>query len=258
MIFFSLLLSTALTEANSLGYREPKAAYGELWLNKTDPGDIDQLGDLTVHRYGPASNSKWLLWGHDIYGVLSGRTMEYCAKMNQDLGITCILPDFFRGVDGRPDPVPSWDQLVVDWEEKLVPYLHAAGAQSVAVVGTCFGSYLGVHISASNAATFMKGGIYYHPAHPGLMEKTGEDEADVYRQISSPQAFMDTPDSAASVREGGLASDIIETTFFDEFESPCNHGFFNRGDLNDPAVADCVERGLKNLVNFVTEYVVDN
>ena len=77
-----------------------------------------------MFRYGPASNSKWLLWGHDIYGVLSGevcaistfpqilgRTMEYCAKMNQDLGLTCVLPDFFRGVDGRPDPVPSWDQL---------------------------------------------------------------------------------------------------------------------------------------------------
>jgi len=166
-MIFSVLLTTALAEAQSLGYREPKAAYGQLWLNKTDPGEIDQLEDLTVHRYGPASNSKWLLWGHDIYGVLSGRTMEYCAKMNQDLGLTCVLPDFFRGVDGRPDPVPSWDQLVVDWEEKLVPYLKAAGAQSVAVVGTCFGSYLGVHMSASTSATFMKGGIYYHPAHPG-------------------------------------------------------------------------------------------
>ena len=81
-------------------------------------------------------------------------------------------------------------ELVVDWEEKLVPYLESAGAQSVAVVsphhlivdqlvfggafgvpvvvkiclimsesslesnkipkqvGTCFGSYLGVHMSA--------------------------------------------------------------------------------------------------------------
>merc|ERR1711963_847162 len=30
------------------------------------------LGDLPVHRYGPASNAKWVLWGHDIFGVLSG------------------------------------------------------------------------------------------------------------------------------------------------------------------------------------------
>ena len=27
-------------------------------------------------RYGPASNSKWLLWGHDIYGVLSGAQVQ--------------------------------------------------------------------------------------------------------------------------------------------------------------------------------------
>ena len=132
--------------------------------------------------------------GTSIQSSNPGRTMEYCLKMNQELGVTCILPDFFRGVDGRPDPVPAWDQLgkvpclfinrwldqiywckhqksiqtfelVVDWEEKLVPYLKSAGAQSVAVVsahyllvyqvnnlkkkvGTCFGSYLGVHMSA--------------------------------------------------------------------------------------------------------------
>ena len=54
-----------------------------------------------------------------------------------------------------------------------------------------------------------------------------------------------------------IISPLLQT-FFEEFESPCNHGFFNRGDLNDPAVAECVDRGLENLVNFVTEYVVNN
>ena len=47
-------------------------------------------------------------------------------------------------------------------------------------------------------------------------------------------------------------------TFFEEFDSPCNHGFFNRGDLTDPAVADCVQRGLDNLVSFVKQYVVED
>ena len=197
---------------------EPRGGWGPLWLNQTEPdGEIDQLGDLTVRRsdlrdlhfrllsltgfflchamsghiehsknvevnlllrYGPASNSKWVLWGHDIFGPLSGanmivwmyptdylatfssnvlravendhsssrwflgRTMEYCAKMNQDLGVssdylyliklrlmtvaamicwqlaiykvTCILPDFFRGADPwvPGDPLPStWAQM---------------------------------------------------------------------------------------------------------------------------------------------------
>jgi len=242
---------------------EPKGGWGPLWLNQTEPdGEIDQLGDLTVRRYGPASNSKWVLWGHDIFGPLSGRTMEYCAKMNQDLGVTCILPDFFRGADPwvPGDPLPStWAQMGMDWEEKLVPYLNEGGATSVAVVGTCFGSYTGVHTSASpHGHDFMKGGIYFHPSHTELMGLLSEDETEAYMQISSPQAFGDTPDSSVNVRPGGLASMIIETTFFEEFESPCDHGFFNRGDLEDPVVAECVQRGMELTINFITQYVVRN
>ena len=96
---------------------------------------------------------------------------------------------------------------------------------------------------------------------------------------------MDTPDSSVNVREGGLASQIIETviisplplplllllliiiiskylslrqTFFEEFESPCDHGFFNRGDLEDPVVAECVQRGMDLTINFITQYVLNN
>jgi hypothetical protein len=46
-------------------------------------------------------------------------------------------------------------------------------------------------------------------------------------------------------------------TFFEEFDAPCNHGFFPRGDLSDPAVAACVERGLTLLTDCVTKYVVE-
>ena len=43
------------------------------------------------------------------------------------------------------------------------------------------------------------------------MEMAMEDEAAVYFMIETPQFFMDTPDSSENVREGGLASTIIET-----------------------------------------------
>lgn len=242
-----------------LVYREPAGAYGRLEGSGGRPGEVDRLGDLDVYRFGPSSNTKWLIFGHDIYGVDSGRTKEVCATINEELGVTVILPDFFRGVDftnWTGPPPPTWDTLETDWEDKLVPYLLDGGAEDVAVVGTCYGSYLGIHFS-STAWELMKGGIYFHPGHPGLMTMAGEDEAAIYATISSPQAFMDTPDSAASVRDGGLASDIIETTFFEEFESPCDHGFFNRGDLADPAVAECVQRGLTYLKDFVTQYVIN-
>ena len=228
--------------------------------------------NMYVPRYGPAINDKWVLWGHDIYGVDSGRTKEYCNKMFEDLGVTCILPDFFRGADGRPDPIPVWnDELSRDWEDLLVPYLELGEAKSVGVVGTCFGSYIVMHASASGVG-FIKGGVSIHPAHPGLMESADEDEASIYSKIKSPQSFMDTPDSSETVREDGLASQVIDNvglvfwirclsgffqTFFTEYEDPCNHGFFNRGDLSDKAVEACVNRAMADLLEFLMIFVVN-
>ena len=53
--------------------------------------------------------------------------------MNTDLGVTCILPDFFRGEDWNfPDAVPSWETgLREDWEFKIQPYLIERGARRV-------------------------------------------------------------------------------------------------------------------------------
>ena len=126
MSWLIFLVFISLTQAAE--YTEPQEAFSELWLDNTDPGEVDQLGDLTVFRleyssfyifmivlctrYGPATNAKWLVWGHDIFGPESGRTKEYCQKMNTDLGVTCILPDFFRGAGAEgqfPDPVPVWE-----------------------------------------------------------------------------------------------------------------------------------------------------
>ena len=110
------------------------------------------------------------MWGHDIFGPDSGRTKEYCQAMSEELGLTCIIPDFFRGA-GWPDidPLPTWqDSLSQDWEFKLLPYLLERGAQSVAVVGTCFGSYIVIHTSADGFG-LIKAGISIHPSHPGQL-----------------------------------------------------------------------------------------
>ena len=217
-------------------------------------------------------NQRWLLWGHDIYGPESGRTREYCALMADVLGVTCIIPDFFRGEEW-PKPVPTWESgMQRDWAELLVPYLQLGGAQVVGAVGTCFGSYVVMH-SAAESEGLMVGGVSIHPSHPPLMANAGEDETTVYQAITSPQYFMDTPDSADSVRPGGLASTIIESvslvtnkqkklmssvlqTQFDEYEAPCEHGFFNRGDLNDPVVANCVNLAIDHMISFLNTTIV--
>ena len=45
-------------------------------------------------------------------------------------------------------------------------------------------------------------------------------------------------------------------TLFDEYEAPCVHGFFNRGNLSDPGVAECVNSAMVHLITFLGNNVV--
>ncbi len=38
-----------------------------------------------------------------------------------------------------------------------------------------------------------------------------------------------------------------------ETESPCDHGYFNRGDLEDPDVAACVDLTYSEMLDFFAE-----
>ena len=120
-----------------------------------------------VFRFGPEANDRWVLFAHDVYGPNSGRTKEYCQKISDDLGVTCIIPDFFRGASW-PIPSPYWDnELKYDWEVLLVPYLKERGAQNVGVMGTCYGSYITIHTS-SDSFGLVTAGVSIHPSHVGM------------------------------------------------------------------------------------------
>ena len=43
---------------------------------------------------------------------------------------------------------------------------------------------------------------------------------------------------------------------FDEYEAPCVHGFFNRGNLSDPGVAECVDTAMAHLITFLEDNVI--
>ena len=97
-----------------------------------------------------------------------------------------------------------------DWEFKVSPYLLERGARRVGSVGTRFGSYVVMH-TAEFGGDLMAGGVSIHPSHVSMMENHGEDAAEVYRHITSPQYFMATGETSDSLRPGGLAEEILET-----------------------------------------------
>ena len=195
------ILPICLGHPTDSEYKEPKDAFSELWLNNTVPGEVDQLGDLTVFRF-VCQNPKTLFeicvfldMVHQLMTSGSSGVMIYMGltldvprsiarKRTQTWELLAFCLIFSEGIilgqilrqSGMVNWVGRTKQRIIikmklptlglDWEELLVPYLEIGGAQSVGVVGTCFGSYIAIHTSASGAS-FMKGGVSIHPAHPG-------------------------------------------------------------------------------------------
>ena len=92
----------------------------------------------------------------------------------------------------------------------MLPYLLERGARRVGAVGTCFGSYVVMH-THEFGGDLMAGGVSVHPSHVSMMDTNGEDAAEIYSHITSPQYFMATGETSDTVRPGGLAEEIIET-----------------------------------------------
>ena len=46
-----LIFPLCLAHSGGKAYREPEDAFSELWLDNSVPGEVDQLGDLTVFRF---------------------------------------------------------------------------------------------------------------------------------------------------------------------------------------------------------------
>ncbi len=39
-------------------------------------------------------------------------------------------------------------------------------------------------------------------------------------------------------------------------DPPCTHGYFNRGNLSDPVVVDCIDFTYSEMISFFDEYLV--
>ena len=59
-----------------------------------------------------------------------------------------------------------------------------------------------------------------------------------------------TAATLTALATGASAKDWIES-----FELPCNHGFFNRGNLSDPLVNQCVELAYSQMLTFFDVYL---
>ena len=52
-----------------------------------------------------------------------------------------------------------------------------------------------------------------------------------------------------------ILSGLFLKVYIREFNSPCDHGFYNRGDLEDPLVLECVESAYAEMLALFDAYV---
>ena len=226
-----------------------------------------------VCRYGPALNDKWILWAHDIFGVDSGRTKEYCNKMwtgavqwlvelfnfyiNVNLLQTWGSPASCRtssgGSPGPAQPPPgrvnsgrtgSWGCCPTCWSAGRGAWRGSAPAS--APTWWCTPRWTGTlcrmvtlmwTLDQELGGDLMRGGVSLHPSHPPMMADAGEDAATIYSNIRSPQYFMATSDTSDTLRPGGLADQLIETVRSEEARLVALHAYttYTRHNTLSPA-----------------------
>jgi len=217
-------------------------------------GNVVNLGDLDVYVIG--NGSRCIIWNYDIFGFDSGRSRQLC-DIFADEGFTVIMPDYYRGTFQDPSKPgtsqfiksqTNWSNLKKDWEEKIRPFaVESKHAETFGAIGTCWGSYMTVRLSAYPE---VKAGVSMHPSHSPIMVRLGEDEEEIVKEIASPQLMMPSRTDSPNVKPDGL-TEIILGEKLEIIEFPeMNHGWTTRGKLEDKKVDRDVKKAVNSAIQF--------
>ena len=62
----------------------------------------------------------------------------------------------------------------------MLPYAKDQGCTTFGAIGTCWGSYMVVRMSAD---ALVSAGVSMHPSHPNMIPQMGEDEEEILSQL---------------------------------------------------------------------------
>ncbi|XP_059096384.1 carboxymethylenebutenolidase homolog [Tigriopus californicus] len=234
----------------------PEESWGELAKDPdyVEQGVVERVLDMDLYRVG--NSSKCIIWNYDIFGFDSGRTRQL-ADLLASKGYMVIIPDYYRGTlkDPREGGVKdfivdqsNWNQLQKDWEDITAPYAKEHGAETFGAIGTCWGSYMVLRLSAYPE---VKAGVSMHPSHPNIAPLVEESEQELLEAVvGTPQLFMPAGSDGQSVKPGGLGSQILgDGLKIVEFPT-MQHGWTARGDLSNPDIEKEVKRAMDEALAF--------
>ena len=161
--------------------------------------------------------------------------------MATDLGVTCIVPDFFRGLV-RPDPRPNWEDKYSEYKNQLNMAQHFPLDRKWLAKSTCtihakwrreipWSCWILLwklhhHACCCKWGRLFQRRNFYPPFSfrfyyclingnitlyiPGNMANNNETEDDIYSSITSPQLIIPTPNDDKNVQPGGLGSQTLQ------------------------------------------------
>lgn len=227
--------------------------------NYVAKGSVQWMGDMEIYVVG--NGERCVIWNHDIYGFNSGRSRQL-ADLLAEAGFMVLMPDYFKGAhyinefDNFISDHTQWSNLKADWEYKIHPLAKQLGAKKISAVGTCWGSYMVLRLSALPEVSC---GVSMHPAHPLWIQNVlREDERALLQQVRNnncPQLFMAAGGDSPNVKKGGLADQVLGEKAEFELFAEMKHGWTTRGDETKEAVLRDVKKAVTLAIEFLNEHM---
>jgi len=240
----------------------PASAWGRLEGEEgyVPQGKLEKKGDIDIYTVG--SGEKCIIWNYDIFGLNAGRT-KMLADMFADCGYLVLIPDWYRNGEGKaptePDVVEflksktQWTSLATDWTEKVLPYAKSLGAKRFGAIGTCWGSYMVLRLSAE--ADFF-GGVSWHPSHTPISGLLGESASELVKGIKCPQLVCPAGGDAKEDLNGEAHQQLVGEQMWqvEEFLE-MKHGWTTRGDMKDEKVKRDVHKAIEDAIGFFKKHL---
>ncbi|KAF1960453.1 alpha/beta-hydrolase [Byssothecium circinans] len=238
-----------------------KCKEGFRW-DGTPIGKETTLAGLNTYVTG-TSKTAAILIVHDIFGWTANNSRLLADQFAELAGATVWVPDFFGGEVVAEDlllteelrekfNIPAF--IARHNKEKRYPEISAAAKAlkaeypKLGAVGYCYGGWAVFKLGNDPALVDAVVGC-----HPSMVEKSELDGLTVATSIHAPEEdFTFLPDMKEH------ANKVIPTLGipYEYVHFPgLQHGFASRGDRNNKKQADGMERSMRGIGHFFTEFL---
>ncbi|KAG9411328.1 hypothetical protein AC1031_016966 [Aphanomyces cochlioides] len=204
-----------------------------------------KIGSTDIFFFDNSSSDRLILVFPGILGLDIGRTKENCVKLSKlyKVALVDIAGDYLDDLSKLLEWIPAhpFESLLPKINEVVDHYKSVHGVSKFGAMGYNFGSWVVAKYSAT-PGNVLAAGISFHPLWSFEQFFQGEGSgAKIAEHITVPQLILAAGNDPEWLKPGHIVDKILASrgipAKFREFPTMV-HGWVNRGDLNDPVVAE--------------------